>query len=521
MKFFEIINDRRLATEAIRRWITVAIFIVISLVTAYGIAHQQFLIFAVLAGVAVEAFVTAGLQQSAWILVVIGWYFTGTIHALPMPLQIRDVLVIMVTFSYFAQRVFGQTPPRPRGVLGTLVVLNGACIALTFLYHPVGLRALGSQTMGGRAYFTMFISLCAYWVIVNLPESYKSVTKIPLWLLASVAFVAMLSMVGVVFPSIAPYVWYFYSGVDVSVYLGSLNPTKGGPDIQRLFALAPFGVMLIQVLSAYYPPRKLLNPAGWQFYVSLLGFVAILASGFRNSLAFALACTALAGWFHRGWREVVVAGMIGTVLLGFLIFGQGRLYQLPLPAQRALGSLPGQWDESVERDITGSNSRWEWWRQIVSQGSIKNWWIGDGFGMSETDFTLIAGGQVGFEESAEISGALHNGPLTAIHYAGIVGLIGLYALMIAAAIQSTRCVRRCRGTPLFPVAVFLATQLIWIPIHYAFIFGAYDLQLNDTIFLVAVLSLVGRMSERPPPSAAPAAPERSFSRNSGGTLVSA
>ena len=106
MKFSEIINDQRLATEAIRRWVTVAIFIVIALVTAYGIAHQQLFMFTLLAGAAVATFVTAGMQRSAWTLIVIGWSFTGTTHALPVPLAIRDMVVLLVTFSYFAQRVF-------------------------------------------------------------------------------------------------------------------------------------------------------------------------------------------------------------------------------------------------------------------------------------------------------------------------------------------------------------------------------------------------------------------------------
>jgi hypothetical protein len=128
---------------------------------------------------------------------------------------------------------------------------------------------------------------------------------------------------------------------------------------------------------------------------------------------------------------------------------------------------------------------------------------------------------VSFEDSATISGNLHNGPLTAIHYAGVVGLVLLYALMIAAAIHSVRCARRCRGTPLFPVAVFLATQLMWKPIHYTLLFGSYEIEPTEYMFLVGLLSLVWRMSERTPPSMAPAATERPFSRNNGGTRVSA
>ncbi len=226
----------------------------------------------------------------------------------------------------------------------------------------------------------------------------------------------------------------------------------------------------------------------------MLGIAAVLASGFRNTLLFAFASLALASWFHRGWREVIMGGATGLLLLGLLVFGQGRFYQLPLPAQRALSFLPGQWAEPIEGEVKSSNSRFEWWRQILEEGTIKNWWLGDGFGVSENDYELLRG-PGHFAEFATLSGAFHNGPLTTIHYAGVVGLVLFYSLMIAAAIQSVKCVQRCRGTPLLPVAIFLAIQLVWIPIHYTFAFGAFNVQLPEHIFLIGLLLLVWRMSE--------------------------
>jgi len=277
----------------------------------------------------------------------------------------------------------------------------------------------------------------------------------------------------------------------------------------------------VQFLSAYFPPRTLLNPLRWRFYLFVLGVVAILASGFRSSVAFALASLMLASWFHRGWRELALGGVIGALLLGFLVFGQGRFFDLPLPAQRALGSLPGQWDDTIREEVKISNARWDWWRQIIEEGgAINNWWIGDGFGVSEQDYTLIYGGTLHFQEAATLTGSFHNGPLTGIHYAGVVGLALLYALMIAAAVYSVKCVRRCRGTPLLPVATFLAIQLVWYPIQYTFVFGAYDTQLPDHLFLIGLLTLVWRMSEHNLPSTDPAPTTRPLSRNDGRTLVS-
>ncbi len=521
MKFSEIINDQQLATEAIRRWITTAICMVVAVVAAMWIVNQQFFMFAILASVVVTTFVTVGMQRTAWILIVICWGFKGFIHALFVPLATRDIVVMVVVCSYIAQRALGQTVQRQRSVLGTLVIINCAYVAFTFLCHPVGVHALGAETMGGRPYFNVFIALCAYWIVVHMPESYKSATKIPLWLTVGITFSGAIGVSVYIFPSITPYVWFFYSDIDIAGYLGSLKAAGDQAQVQRFKALGPFGVALLQLLSAYFPPRKLVNPLRWPPYLFLFGFAAILASGFRSGLLFALACVALAAWFRGGWRDVVIGGVIGALFLGFLIVGQGRFFELPLPMQRALGSLPGQWNEAVRAEVTVSNSRWLWWRQIIEEGAtVHNWWIGDGFGVSEEDYGLIIGGQVGFEEAASVTGAFHNGPLSALRYVGVVGLALLYALMITAAVYSVKCVRRCRGTPLLPVAIFLAAQLVWSPIHYTFVFGSYDVELVEHIFLIGLLTLVWRMSERPLPPRAAALTAEPFPRNNRRALLS-
>ncbi len=519
MKFSEIINDQQLATEAIRRWVTVAVCIVFAIITAYLIATQQLFVIAIIAGIAVMAFVTVGMQRSAWLLILIGWSLNGEIHALPVPLSSRDVVVLLVTFSYFMQRVFGQTTRRSKGALGALVGINCAWIAVTFVCHPVGVHALGAETMGGRPYFNVAIGLCAYWVIVHLPESYKSVVRIPLWLIAGMTFCTLIASIVYIFPSATPYVWFFYSSIDIGGYVESVNAATVDTYVHRFVRLGPFGLMLIQVLCAYYPPRKFLNLMRWPSYLFLLGFAAILAAGFRSTLAIALVYMVVASWIHRGWREVALGGVVGAALVGLLVFGQGRLFDLPLPAQRALGSLPGQWADIVKDDVKTSNSRWDWWRQIVTEGTIKNWWIGDGFGVSETDFELMR--RHGFEQNATITGAFHNGPLGTIRYAGVVGLVLFYALMITAAVSSVQCVRRCRGTPLLPAAIYLAMQLVWEPVHFTFIFGGYDGQLPEHMFLIGLLTLVWRMSERRPPPAEPAVVAQPLSRYNGRSLVSA
>ena len=196
--------------------------------------------------------VTVGMQRNAWILIVIGWGFSGQIHALSVPIAVRDIVVLVVVCTYVAQRaVLGQSVERSKGALGALVAINFCYFVFTFMLHPVGLHALGSETIGGRPYFNIFIGWCAYWILVHMPESYKSVSRIPLWLLASAAVSGILSLAVYVYPAMTPYVWFFYSDIDISAYLGSLHTSGQEPEVRRFFALGGCGVVLIRVLSAY------------------------------------------------------------------------------------------------------------------------------------------------------------------------------------------------------------------------------------------------------------------------------
>ena len=73
MKFSEIINDQQLATEAIRRWITVAICIVISVVVADWIAYPAVLYTCPSGRCGGAGLRDVGMQRSAWILILVGW----------------------------------------------------------------------------------------------------------------------------------------------------------------------------------------------------------------------------------------------------------------------------------------------------------------------------------------------------------------------------------------------------------------------------------------------------------------
>jgi hypothetical protein len=501
MKLFDIIQNPLLAPEFIRRWIVLTIGIVVAIVISFWIANWQLLPLGILTGVVLTVAVAVGLQRNAWLLILVGWYIVGSIYVLPVPTSIHDISIILATFGYIAYRVLiGSNARHPWGRLETLVAINCAYVAFTFALHPAGVRALGAETMGAKPYVNILLAFCAYWVIVHLPKSYQSVTKVPLWMMAGMVFVTMINLVVYIFPSTTRFILPFLGDIDTS---GLFTPVAAsGQSIRRFYQLGSFGLLLVEVLVAYYPPQTLFNPLRGRCYLFLIAIAGIFAGGFRSGLLFAMVAVVLASIFQRSWRQLVEVGIVGTLFVAALMFGQGRFFQLPLTAQRSLSFLPGQWDEDAKKEGNESTeSRFEWWRTILSEGAIKNWWTGDGFGVAENDFNLLAYSGRTFDWFT-ITGTYHNGPLTTIRYAGLIGLVLYYAWTITAAVYSVKCLGRCRGSPLFPVAVFLAIQLVWKPVHYTFVYGSYESDVTQMLLLTGLLVLTLDMAERHPPSLA-------------------
>jgi hypothetical protein len=73
-----------------------------------------------------------------------------------------------------------------------------------------------------------------------------------------------------------------------------------------------------------------------------------------------------------------------------------------------------------------------------------------------------------------------------------------YTLLIYAAVVAVRTARRCRADPLFPLTAFLAIYFVWQPVHFTFVFGAYDSEIVQLLLNVGILRLVIRLLEQDP-----------------------
>ena len=406
--------------EFVARWTAVVLGLALAVWLGYGVGTGQTRWLFICLALGILMLTVFGLQRRVWVLILIGWSFYGTTPLLGLPFSLREACIIISWTAYIGYRVvLRHRFEMKRHVLDSLLLLNVLWLGVTFLFHPVGVRALGSQTIGGRPFFDIFMALIAYAVIVRLPDSVKAVGRIPYFVLAGAAILAALNVTAYLAPGLTPYLYGLYSNVDLDVYIGEIR----GTTLVRLKNLGFFGGTLILLLCSYYPPWTLFNPLRPRTYVFLCGWMGILASGYRNFFGAAVMQVGLSAWLHRGWREAAVIGVAAGLFGSALIFGQGRLYQLPLTAQRTIAFLPGKWSaEAEQQGSLATEGRFLWWKRAIEEGEIKNWWIGDGFGISMQDFIDLSArfGSHG-EEFTSLTGAYHNGPLSTIHYVGVIG----------------------------------------------------------------------------------------------------
>jgi len=153
-------------------------------------------------------------------------------------------------------------------------------------------------------------------------------------------------------------------------------------------------------------------------------------------------------------------------------------------------------DPQAVKDAEDSTEwRFQMWRDIP-KGSryIQNRIMGDGFGFSRAELSAMERqkfliGEVGQEDSM-IIGSFHNGPLSAVRFVGIVGLLLYSTLIIYSAVYAWRLIRETDGTDFFLLALFIGLAIIWEPINYTFIFGAFDSGLPNALFNVGMLKML-------------------------------
>ncbi len=434
------------------------------------------------------------MRSNIWLLIPLTWLLKGKMIGLPGELPLCNAIIIYVLFAIFALKALKIVNTKPvYKWLDYILLINLFYILLMFVRNPVGTASIKTDLVGGRPYFDIAFAAIAYWIIAHFTISPRLARIFPLLTLGGNFLVGIINFITYHFPSTVPIIGGIYTGISVDTYFAT---DSSNTETQREGYLGKIGTDIGRLLASFYNPITLVNPLFFgRCLMFLLAVFFIFRSGFRSELMGLIAFFFLGSYFRRGIAEVMPLIFISAPILICIILMNGVLFDLPLPAQRALAFLPGNWDHRVIEDAEGSTGwRVQIWKNVWNSNQyIHDRWFGDGFGLPYRDFyDCTIGANRNSQESLTITGDYHSGPLSAIKFAGYLGLALILCLMFGAAIFAWKLIGRARGTPYFVFSIFIGIDAVFFPLKFIFIFGSYKTEIPLMIYSVAMLSLIDR-----------------------------
>lgn len=409
-----------------------------------------------------------GLVAAVAVPLAAGFYPTWLMFAIPCSLLAGGVAFlanmppfVMVAATgiagWFIRNIF--TLNRTRKVeagnflfMASIIVLCGLmiCHMVDARFGFIGPPHEGGQKIGLSAACVLLYFLLSW--IERVPE--RILRWLPVAAMLPVTFALVVDLVSIFVPAVRiPFLMIYapnYETVDVAI------GASQSATISRISALREFGTMLAFLGIVYLRRGNLFHLRG------LLAIVAILAglgcaagSGYRAFAAAAMLMVCV-GIYVRFRRFTLFPMVAGALLIFLLCVGQGQMFELPIPVQRALSWLPGDWDpetkESADRGVDFRTNLWDiFWLRF----DPANAWFGRGQVYIEDPHRYEIRGlsQEYSLQSLADTQSWHSGILTTFDVAGCLGLAALIYVMAYGCWISASIARNHREMP--PYALWM------------------------------------------------------------------
>ena len=482
--------------------ITLAFFVAAPWIASETILGNQTPLLA-LAGVALGLLFIYGLGDRCWWLIPLCLPIEGKLNFLPLNFSVQELTVMLVMAYLVLKMIFGLEVAWRLGPAILWLPLVGLLGVLVFHWidsRDIGIRLLGGTGWGGRKYFQVLVAALSIPLLASYPGiRWADLQKVPfLYFLGSFVDIIPDALTTLI-PATAPYIWRFYSGVNLSEYgavlQGNFAQEAG---VTRIGALAKLGLAVGLVTLSYFPPKTWLQPDRlWTLPVLFFGGLLCAASGFRNTVAKYFLVLFFGLYTHLRWRAFLILPVAMAAALA-VAFTQGKIFNYPLALQRGLSFLPGEWDLKAQREANAS-SEWRgrmkelFYREYFHQKPL----LGAGYhydpelAKRDTDaYLAIAARQAEIGDSyADVRRFIeqrmpHEGLVHTLLVSGLVGTACFFLFCFALLFQLYQSVARTPPARITPIQTW-ATALIGPLVVSFFTLGG-----DYTNFLTAVCPVV-------------------------------
>jgi hypothetical protein len=317
-------------------------------------------------------------------------------------------------------------------VVPPLLFLAAVVIITARLTGGIGLKAFGSSVFGGKYYVYILGAIIGYFALISRPiPPHRGVLYVSIFFLGGATIA--LGELPRILPSSFNFLYLVFPVMRGNI-TDSTDVFGSSGFTERITGLGWLGSGLFAFLLARYGLRGILLTPGkpWRPVLLAACMLAGLMGGFRSILIIYIMTIAVLFYLERLYR---------TRLLPFLVIGifcAGTLVvvfaeRMPFAVQRSMAFLPVNIDP-VARLNAEASSEWrlQIWRNLLPQ--VPQYLIlGKGYGFSGRELASILQTSRSDQESTEMVGDYHNGPLSIIIPFGIFGVIGFVWFLWAGA----------------------------------------------------------------------------------------
>lgn len=484
--------------------ITLAVFVLAPWLTTQLLEGNPMPVF-VLLGLGLLLLLVFKLGDRCWLLIPFCLPVEGTLNFLPINFSMAE-LATMGVMAYIAlQIIMGRQIRWKLGPAFIWLPLVG--LLAIFLYHwiasgDIGIKIFGGTSWGGRRYYKILLAVLTIPILTSFSgASWSDFQKVPLVYFLGTLVDLVPNTLSTILPQTAPYIYRFYSAVNISEYGKEIMGNfVGEAAITRYSAFARVGTAVALLILCYNPFRTWLDPKKlWIMPLLLVCLVMSALSGFRSYILNLMIGVGVAVFATARFRVLLAAPVGGMVLL-ILTGLQGNVLHYPLSMQRALSFLPGQWDAQAVQETKGSN---DWRKQIkdlfYAEYFKKAPLLGQGYSFDpnlakmETDIYLRMAQRMENDPYGQVRSFIemrqpHEGDVHVLLVTGLVGAFFFISFCLSVCLFAVGGLLRTPVREISPTQIWCAALLIQQGISFFLVFGDLTLALGSLCPVAAILN---------------------------------
>jgi hypothetical protein len=366
------------------------------------------------------------------LILIASWNAAFTFGFLPgLPKVWYLVAFFSLGMTMLARIVHRQPLVTYRPLSFAMVFLAAVAILTGFLRGGLGMKALGSDMYGGKAFAYIIIAVIGYFALssVRIPKR-RALLYVALFFFTTLTLILsnVVYLMGQKF-------WFLYLFVPVDYAIGQAQADFLSTEVRRYggVGFALMGVYFYMLIR--YGIRGIFDiTRPLRLAVLLLVIAGSLLGGFRSTVILYLLI-----FVFQFWYEGLLRTKYLWLSLASLVFALSLLYpfarELPVSFQRSLSFMPGLKVDLAARADAEASVEWRLKIWSVLWPQVGDYlFLGKGFVYDASDVYLAEEstrrGFMQSEDFAIITGDYHSGPLSIAIPLGIWGVLAFTLINI-------------------------------------------------------------------------------------------